>query len=182
MYHPFLLGKKLYLRGIENKDLEGNYFDWLNDYEVTKYMDSGQFPNSIEKMQEYVKNVASSTNNVLLCIIDIATDKHIGNVRLGPINWINRTAFVGIMIGDKEFWGRGYATETIELVSEYAFKRLNLHKISAGVNASNQASVKAFKNAGFRIEGVRKDEVYADGQYHDGVQLTRKREARHNEN
>lgn len=171
MYHPFLIGKKLYLRGIEEKDLEGRYFDWLNDYDVTKYMDSGYFPNTVEKLQEYVKNVGRSSNNVLLGIIDMETDKHIGNVRLGPINWVHRTSFLGIMIGEKDFWGKGYVTETLKLVADYAFRRLNLHKVSAGVNASNKASIKAFENAGFKIEGLRKDEVYADGKYHDAVVL-----------
>lgn len=171
MYHPFLVGNKVYLRGIEQKDLEGSYFDWLNDPEVTKYLDSGYFPNNMENMQEYVKSAGNNVKGTLFAIIEITTDRHVGNVRLGPINWIHRNSHMGIIIGDKEVWGKGYATETIKLIANYAVKRLNLHKISAGVNASNKASIRAFEKAGFAIEGLKKDEVYADGKYHDGVIL-----------
>lgn len=169
MHHPFLVGKNLYLRSIEQKDLEGKYFDWLNDYEVTKYLESSFFPNTIEKLQDYLNNVGKSSNDVLLGIIDLETDTHIGNVRIGPINWVHRTAFLGIMIGEKDFWGKGYATDTLKLIVEYAFNRLNLHKISAGVNASNKPSLRAFEKAGLKIEGRRKEELYVDGKYHDGI-------------
>ncbi len=169
MRYPFLIGKKLYLRGIEEEDLEGKYFDWLNDFKVTKYMESGIFPNTVERMQEYFKNVGRSNNNVLLAIIDMKTDEHIGNIRLGPINWVHRTSFVGIMIGEKNFWGKGYGTESLKLVMEYAFNRLNLHKISSGINNSNKTSIRAFERAGFKIECRRKDELYVDDSYHDAL-------------
>jgi len=169
MRHPFLVGGKLYLRALEENDLEGKYLDWLNDYEVTKYMESGIFPNTRKHMEDYFNEVGRSSNNVLLAIIDKKTEKHIGNVRLGPINWIHRTSFLGIMIGEKGFWGKGYATEALKLVVDYAFNRLNLHKISAGMNASNEASTRAYEKAGFEVEGRRKEELYVDGRYHDGI-------------
>lgn len=167
----FLKGKKLYLRSINEKDLEGKYFDWFNDYEVTRYMESGFFPNSQENMQEYLRCVGRNSNNVLLGIIDLKTGTHVGNVRLGPINWIHRTSYLGIIIGEKNFWGKGYATEAIKLVVEYGFNRLNLHKISAGVNASNVASLKAFEKNGFLIEGQRREELFVDGNYCDAMIL-----------
>jgi [ribosomal protein S5]-alanine N-acetyltransferase len=169
MQHPFLVGKKLYLKGIEQKDLEGRYFDWLNNYEITKYLESSFFPNTKEKMQEYFDGVAKSGNNVLLSIVDLETDKHIGNVRIGPINWVHRTSFLGIMIGERDFWGKGYASEVLQLVLDYVFNRLNLHKISAGANSSNKSSLRIFEKAGFKIEGRRKEELYVDGKYHDGI-------------
>jgi RimJ/RimL family protein N-acetyltransferase len=105
MYHPFLNGDRVYLRGLEQKDLEGKYFDWLNDTEVTRYMDSGYFPNTLENMQEYLK-ATHNNNNAILAIIDKETETHIGNVRVGPINWIHRNAYIGILIGEKSFWCR----------------------------------------------------------------------------
>ena len=147
--------------------MEGKYFDWLNDYEVTKYLETGFFPNNTSNMQEYFKSVGQSSNNVFLAIVDKKTNTHIGNVRLGPVNWIHRTAYLGIIIGEKNYWGKGYATEAIKLVIYYGFKRLNLHKISAGVNACNLASVEAFKKNGFIVEGQRKEELFVDGEYCD---------------
>lgn len=171
MHNPFIIGEKLYLRGLERPDLEGDYFDWLNDREVTKFLDSGAFPNTVEKMEEYYRNVALSPNNVMLAIIDKESDKHIGNIKLGPINWITGIATLGIMIGNKEFWGKGYGTEAIKLVLDYAFKRLNLHKVTAGIAAIHQASIKAFEEAGFEIEGQLKSQFFLDGKYYDSLYL-----------
>ena len=171
MYHPFIIGDKIYLRGLEGTDLEGDYFDWLNDREVTKFLDSGIFPNTVEKMEEYYRGIALSENNVMFAIIEKETDKHIGNIKLGPINWVIRLASLGIMIGDKGCWGKGYASEAIRLVVDYAFKRLNLHKVTAGIAAIHEASVKAFQKAGFVVEGTAKSQFFLDGEYCDSLYL-----------
>lgn len=171
MYHPFIVGEKIYLRGLERPDLEGEYFDWLNDREVTKFLDSGFFPNTMEKMEEYYSNIALSPNNLMLAIIDKESDKHIGNIKAGPINWVTGVASLGIMIGNKEFWGRGYGTEAIRLVLDYAFKSLNLHKVTAGIVANHQASIRAFQKAGFEIEGRAKSQFFLDGEYCDSLYL-----------
>jgi len=171
MHHPFMIGEKVYLRGLERADLEGDYFQWLNDREVTKFMDSGVFPNTMEKMDEFYRNTALSSNNVILAIIQRETDKHIGNIKLGPIKWISRVSPLGIMIGDKECWGKGYATEAIRLVLDYAFKRLNLHKVTAGIVAIHDASIKAFQKAGFEIEGRAKSQFFIDGEYYESLYL-----------
>ncbi len=171
MRHPFLTGDKLYLRSLESADLDGEYFDWLNDGEVTKFLASGVFPMSKEKMEEYYRNVVLSSDNVMLAIVDKKSDKHIGNIRLGPINWISRIAELGVMIGDKEFWHKGYSTEAIKLLVEYAFHRLNLHKVTAGVIAENQASVRAFEKAGFAIEGRGKSQFFLDGEYCESLYM-----------
>jgi len=171
VYHPFIIGEKLYLRGLERSDLEGDYFDWLDNREITKFLDSGVFPNTPEKMEEYYRNTALSPNNIMLAIIDKESDKHIGNIKLGPVNWITRIASLGIMIGNQEFWGKGYGTEAIKLVLDYAFLRLNLHKVTAGIAAIHQASIEAFKKAGFEIEGQLKSQFFLDGKYYDSVYL-----------
>ncbi len=167
MQHPFIAGKKLYLRGLEKSDLEGDYFQWLNDREVTRFMDSGVFPNTQEKMEEFFRNTALSSNNVILAIVDIESDAHMGNIKLGPINWISRISPMGIMIGNKEFWGKNYALETIKLVLDYAFKRLNLHKVTLGVVEKNIAAVSVYKKAGFQLEGHAKSQFFLDGMYCD---------------
>lgn len=176
MYHPFIVGKKLYLRGLEKSDLEGDYFQWLNDREVTKFMDSGIFPNTQEKMEEFYKNTALSSNNVILVIVEIDSDSHIGNIKLGPINWISRISPLGIMIGNKEFWGKNYASESIKLVLDYAFKRLNLHKVTLGVVEKNNAAVSVYKKAGFKVEGLAKSQFYLDGEYCNAIYMGMTRE------
>ena len=171
MYHPFIVGEAIYLRGLERADLEGAYFDWLNDREVTKFLAFGRFPNTKEAMEEYYNNTALSNNNAMFAVADKKTDKHIGNIKLGPMNWIARTAPLGIMIGDRQFWGKGYGTEAIRLILDYAFNTLNLHKVIAGVVAVNQASKRAFEKAGFTIEGHARSQFYLNGEYSDSLYL-----------
>lgn len=78
MYHPFLIGEKVYLRGMEREDLEGNYFQWLNDYEVTRYLSSGKFPNSREAMEEYFTRMQTSGKDVFFAIVEKETGRHVG--------------------------------------------------------------------------------------------------------
>lgn len=171
MKHPFIVGKKIYLRGLEKYDLESEYFQWLNDQDVTRYLDSGNFPNTIENMEEFYRNTVLSSNNVIFAIVDIESDKHIGNIKLGPINWISRISPVGIMIGDKDYWGKSYGTESMELVLDYAFNKLNLHKITLGVVASHDAATKAYEKAGFKVEGKGRSQFYLNEKYFDTLYM-----------
>src|SRR5262249_39270580 len=110
-------------------------------------------------------------DNVFLAIILKEGDRHIGNIKLGPIQWIHRFADIGLLIGEKDCWGRGYATEAIRLVTDYAFCELNLHKLAAGCYDLNQGSIKAFQKVGFIVEGVRKQRFYYRKSYIDEILL-----------
>lgn len=170
-FYPFLEGKRLYLREVRLADVNENYYRWMNDREVTRYLESRFYPNSMEKLAEYVASKLGDRNNVFLAIVLKEGDRHIGNIKLGPIDWIHRVGDVGLIIGEKDCWGKGYASEAISLMGEYAFGRLNLRKVTAGCYASNQGSVKAFQKAGFVIEGLRLQHYYCDGKYDDAVLL-----------
>ncbi len=88
-------------------------------------------------------------------------------MKIGPINWIHRLPAIGLMIGVKDCWGTRYATDAIKLISDYGFRVLNLHKITASCYGSNSGSAKAFIKAGFFEEGVRKSHFFSDGKYED---------------
>ncbi|HRK62360.1 MAG TPA: GNAT family protein [Candidatus Omnitrophota bacterium] len=167
MKNPILNGKKVYLRDLVYDDLFGDYFQWLNDEEVTRYTYIGREPNSIEKMKAYYQAVALSDNNALFAIIDRGTDKHIGNVRLGPIHPVHRNANFGILIGNKNFWGKGYASESMRLVVEYAFAQLNVHKINLGVVAHNSVASSLYERVGFRLEGCARGNFRYDDKFLD---------------
>lgn len=172
MHHPFIIGEKVYFRGMDESDIEGPYLDWLNDEEVTRFLTTvGHFPATKENLLHYIQSMARSDKDVFFAIHDVKSDEFIGTSHLGPIDWITRIAPLGIMIGNKKFWGRGYAAEAIRLASDHAFKRLNLHKLTAGVAAINEDSAKAFKRAGFEIEGRVKSQVFLDGEYYDSLYL-----------
>jgi len=167
MYHPFLIGEKIYLRGLERKDLDGNYFQWLNDYEVTKYLRSGTFPNSMEALESYFNRVSTSPNDVFFAIIEKGTERHIGNLRVSDIDWLRRTASIGRMIGEKDCWGKGYGLEALKLAVDHCFKRLNLHKVIIWTAELNIAPQKNYEKLGFVFEGRLRQEIYVDGKYYD---------------
>lgn len=173
MYEHFIEGGQIYLREVRRDDVNENYYKWMNDNEITRYTESRFYPYSMEQLQSFVTSLDGKRNDVFLAIIEKSTDKHVGNIKLGGIDWIHRAANIGIIIGEKNCWGKGYASEAIALVTDYAFQKLNLHKVWAGCYANNSGSIKAFKKAGFFEEGIQKKHCYYDGDYIDIVFLGR---------
>lgn len=169
MTEPFLIGKRIYLRALCEADLKGNYFQWLNDYEVTRYTESGRVPNTVAAMESYFRSVIQNPANVALAIVVKKDDVHIGNVKLGPINWIHRCAEFGILIGEKEFRGKGYGPEATAMCLEYAFCRLNLHKIILGVSSQHIHAIRSYQQVGFREEGRLSEAMFVDGTYCDKI-------------
>lgn len=169
MHRPFLVGGSVYLRPLEPADLEGPYLGWLNDPEVTRFMEAGAFPTTLSSLRRYVEDVAQAPANVMLAIIEKTADTHVGNIKLGPIHWIHRRADLGIMIGDRAQWGRGYGREAVGLVLAYGFDRLNLNKITLGVDADNSRAVRLYEALGFKVEGTEREHRFRDGAYRDNV-------------
>lgn len=163
----FITGKHIYLREVRPSDVNDNYYRWMNDPEVVKYTESRYFAVSRESLEDYVKEKQKDTDNIFLAIVLKENHQHIGNIKLGPINWIHRFADLGIIVGEKDYWGRGYAAEAIKLVTDFAFSTLNLHKLTAGCYNVNQAATKTFEKAGFVVEATRKKHYFFDGKYHD---------------
>jgi len=173
MHHPFLIGKKVYLRGIEEEDLSGPYFQWLNDQESDMYTTHAIWPNSMTKMRAFFDRISDSRTDLVLAIIECTTDKHIGNVGLHDINWVHRYATAAILVGDTEARGKGYGTEAVRILAEHAFARLNLNRVQLGVRGDNIAAIRAYKAAGFTEEGVFRRAQYGAGKYHDVVRMAR---------
>lgn len=165
----FLVGKRLYLRPLLKSDITERYLSWLNDAEVTRYIETGLFPVTKKDLEEFYKKIKVSKTDIMFAIIDKKHDLHIGNIKLGGINWVHRFADLGIMIGDKAYWGRGYGEEACRLLLGYAFNRLNLNKVTLGTYATNLAALKTFKKVGFKIEGRIKKLLSIDGKYVDHV-------------
>ena len=88
----FLKGKNLHLRPLKAKDIDGNYRFWLNDPEVVKYNSHGRFPQTPEKLLDYVRATESSNTIFVLAIIEKKKNLHIGNISLQAINWVDRNA------------------------------------------------------------------------------------------
>jgi len=167
----FIEGERIYLREIRLSDANKNYCNWMNDHKVNKYLESRFERWSVGKLKQYISGIKRNTDNVFLTIISRNGNKHIGNIKIGPINRNHRYADVGLIIGEKSFWGKGIATEAIKLVVDYAFNKLDLHKLTAGAYSCNIGAIRAFKKAGFSVEGTRRKHYLCNGGYVDAVLL-----------
>lgn len=163
---PFIEGTGFYMRELRASDVEGDWYSWFNNSKVTVYQNKKIFPNTREKQKEYFEKIQNSCTDVVLALIDVQTDKHIGNVGLHHIDWVHRSAELGIVIGDSDFWGKKYGRQAWKMITDYGFKTLNLHRICAIVMVENASSVKCAEAAGFIREGEIKDYFYKNGSYH----------------
>ena len=170
-HNLFIDGERIYLRELRFSDVNRNYCNWMKDLEVTQYLESRFERWTIKKLRDYVRKIKNSPDYLFLAIISKYNNKHVGNIKIGPINRIHKFSDIGIIIGEKRFWGKGFATEAIKLVVEFCFAKLKLHKVTAGVYSNNIGSIKAFKKAGFSIEGIRKKQYLYKGNYIDGIIL-----------
>jgi len=172
MKTPFIVGSRIYLRPLEREDLNEKYLSWLNDPEVNRYLESGIFPYTGGKLEKFYEQVTESSNQAILAIIDKETEQHVGNVKLGPINWFHRKATFGMLIGEREFWGKGIGTEATRLMVEYGFYRLNLNRIDLGVYAEHEAAIHTYDKVGFQVEGRLRESSFHEGQYKDGLWMS----------
>ena len=159
-----LVGKKLHLRPLEDSDVDDEYLSWLNNPEVTRHLETGRSSVSLSDLRKYLERFQNSTTDFIFAIVDQESGKHIGNVTLNRINWSHQTADTGLMIGRKEFWGRGYAFEAWSLLLEYAFEVLGLRKIIAGAVVGNVPSMVVLKKLGFKVEGRLRQEFVMNGE------------------
>ena len=167
MKTPFVSGERIYLRPLEPEDLTEAYLGWLNDPEVNRYLESGIFPYSKAELDTFYETVTKSHDQVIMAIVDKETNNHIGNVKLGPINWIHRKGIIGILVGEKQFWGEGIGAEATRLIVEYGFFQLNLHRIELGVYAEHKSAVRCYEKVGFKVEGTFREDGFHQGQYKD---------------
>lgn len=164
-------GERIYLREIRRSDVNEQYYHWMNDKEVTQYTESRFTPQSLETIENFVVSICSNPNYMFFAIILKDGEKHIGNIKVGPIDWNHRHADIGILIGEKSVWGNGYATEAIKLIIACCFNDLKLHKLTAGAYASNRGSIRAFVKAGFAQEGILKKHYVFNNTYEDKICL-----------
>lgn len=171
MYQPYISGERIFLREVRLEDVGEAYYTWLNDPDINQFLETRFVPRSLENIAQYVKRMDGKEDEPFFAICLLKNGQHIGNIKLGPINWWHRNADISLFIGEKSLWGKGYASEAIKLITKYAFEVLNLNKLKAGCYASNKGSIKAFEKCGYLREGLLRGQAISHGQEIDGVLL-----------
>lgn len=160
---------RLTLRPLTEADVTDAYIGWLNDPEVTRYLETRHGAQTRESVRAFVAAVNARAEEHLFGII--LGDRHVGNIKVGPVHPVHRLADVSLLIGARDVWGRGIAAETIALVSRHAFAALGARKLSASLYAANVGSERAFLRAGYRREGLRRAHYALESGRSDIVEL-----------
>lgn len=158
-------GKKIYLRAMEPEDME-MYRDMINDEDVSRMVVGWSFPVSRKEQSDWYNRAVGDINKrFTICMKE--DDKPVGMVTLTNIDLVNRTAFHGIKLHPSCPKGQGVGTDAVMTLMEYAFNQLNLNRMETERFLYNDASKHLYEKCGWREEGIKRQAVYRNGEYHD---------------
>jgi RimJ/RimL family protein N-acetyltransferase len=163
-----IYGKRTRLRHVEREDLP-RFVKWLNDPEVRQGL-AMYLPISHAEEEKWFENMLERDRDEQPLAIEIQLDEGwtlIGNCGMFNLDWRNRSAELGIFIGDKAYWDKGYGTEVMRLLLRIGFMTLNLHRIYLRVYDNNPRAVHVYEKTGFVHEGRQRQAEYRDGHYLD---------------
>jgi RimJ/RimL family protein N-acetyltransferase len=166
-----LKGQKTLLRAITKDDIEC-LWEFNNDVEV-ELAGGGDppIPQSLARLQaEYESDIAKGGRDGTRFAIE-ADEKCIGQCALFNFNETAQTCELGITIGDKAYWGRGYGRDAVQSLLDYAFRLRNIRRVHLSVNGNNQRAIKAYISCGFIEEGCLRAHVWNNGEYIDLVMM-----------
>jgi RimJ/RimL family protein N-acetyltransferase len=165
MINPFE-GSLVRLRSREPGD-EPQLYRWFNDPEVTQHL-TVRYPVSHAQEHAFIEaNGAASYERAGFAVETLADGLLIGGVDLVRTSPENRSAVLGIAIGEKRYWDGGYGTDTMRLVCRFGFEMMNLHRIELEVYAENDRAIHVYEKIGFQHEGCRREAIFKFGRYHD---------------
>lgn len=165
-----IYGKRIRLTAPEREDLP-LFVEWLNDPEVRRGL-AAYLPMSNALENQWYENLLKrprETHPMTIEVKDGDSWVKIGNMGLFDIDPRARSAEVGIMIGNKNYWNKGYGTEAMQLLLQHGFETLNLHRIMLRVYDYNKRAIRAYQKAGFVEEGRMRQSMYQEGKYYDTV-------------
>jgi RimJ/RimL family protein N-acetyltransferase len=145
--------------------------EYYQDPEVTIYANGELELTSIERATERYEKLSKETDRISFVIYELEKLSVIGDAGLRDINQQHGTATLGIGIGNKDYWGKGYGTEAVKLVVDYAFRFLNLYNVYLDTNSFNERAVHAYQKAGFKEIGRRRGATVIDGQRYDLIYM-----------
>lgn len=164
-------GELVRLRAFERGDVE-THWGYMNDYATVRGMSSGLlFPSSREDEARFLDQQTCYSRGEYQFAVETLEGQLIGRCGFTKVDWKNRVAEIGIMIGDKAFRGRGYGADALKLLIRFAGDEMNLHKLKLMVFSFNLQAIACYEKCGFVKEGLFKQELWRDGAYHDVVAL-----------
>jgi RimJ/RimL family protein N-acetyltransferase len=155
-------GSRIELRAIEREDLPRNV-EWLNDPDVMAYFGPLE-PMSLADEERWFESQMQQSNVRNFSIY--CEGEHVGSAGYSRIDWRERSAEVGLFIGNKELWNRNIGTDVMSTLVQFGFEQMNLHRICLRVYEENVRAIACYQKVGFQQEGKMRDASFRHGRYH----------------
>lgn len=170
---PYITGERVTLRDYRIEDLP-HLRAWVNDSEITDNLTNiFSFPHTLHDTESFLNMmIEGRADSRGFVISDKDNLEYIGQIDLHKLDWINRTATLGIVIGDKVKLGQGYGREAIRLLMKFAFETLNLNRLELDVYDFNERAIRCYLSCGFKEEGRLRQKIFKHGKYCDVLMMS----------
>jgi RimJ/RimL family protein N-acetyltransferase len=168
-YKPLIRGEKVFLRPAEKSDIQ-TFVRWFSDFEMSSLLGArAPFSEAMEEQwfTRAVENQGKDNYHFVMCRLD--NGQPIGTISLFHLDQTNGNAGVGISIGEKDLWGRGFGTDAMNALLDFGFGELRLERVWLDVYDFNVRARRSYEKSGFQTEGVQRHAHYSQGQYRDVV-------------
>jgi RimJ/RimL family protein N-acetyltransferase len=168
--NDILKGELVRLSAVDPEEFSKAFTHWRRDSEFMRLIDSGEVMLRSQKdSQKWIEKEIEDqdVNQYMFTIRTLAEDKLLGDIGLSVVNWMSRDAFVGLGIGERDFWGRGYGTDVMKVILRYAFTEINLRRVTLSVFEYNPRAVRSYEKAGFVHEGRMRQFLNREGKRWD---------------
>ena len=145
---------------------------YRNDSETRSFLNIRvPYPYTLADEEKWFEKNSASNDIYSFAVETLSEGTYIGGCGTISTDWKTRVVMVGIWIGDKAYWGKGYGTDAMEVLVRFCFEEMNVEKVKLGVYSFNDRARRCYEKCGFTVEGVLRREVYASGQYHDMIMM-----------
>lgn len=164
-------GKLVRLREYRKEDVDLR-LKYINDPEVLEYLESGiPYPVTLNEELKWFEAISAFKDSYRFAVEAIEGGHYIGDCGVNSIDWKNRVANLVIFIGNKEYRGKGYGTEAMQLLLSFVFNEININKIRLSVYSFNERAIRSYEKCGFKREGALRQELFRNGKYYDIIAL-----------
>lgn len=164
----FLAGRRVVLRPFARADIP-TLTRWINDPAIREFV-LATLPQTERQEEEWFNKLGSDDKNIVLGI-ETKEGVLIGSMGIHRIEWRDRICTTGALIGERDYWGKGYGTDAKMVLLNYIFNALNLRKVCSAVIAYNKRSLHYSLHCGYKVEGTRRKHIFKKGRYWDLIEL-----------
>lgn len=165
------MDRRVYLRAMESDDYRTSV-KWRKDDGIWSMLGGTKYFVSEAYEKKWVEDAILAGKDVRLAVCLNENDRHIGNVYMTDIDMARRSCSSGILIGERDCWGKGYGREALTLALRYMFYERNIHRVQALILEGNEQSLKMHRKCGYQVEGLMRESVFKNGRYRNQYLLS----------